>query len=261
MEEHRPEQQRREEREYRELSAEIAEIIRALGELEERWQTLNPQPEDRSAQTEGVNERILQFIQRWVRFPSAEMQLKLEPRIVDLSERSQRFPEQPPSFRWLHEVAAPLLQLRRITIPEGNTNNDFCVICHENFVFGEVARDLRCGHRYHQTCIFQWAAVQPNCPLCRVHINEAPAQVELVEIISTPSLQDVAVPLLQLPRITIPEGNTNNDFCIICQENFLFGEVARDLRCGHRFHETCIFRWAAAQPNCPSCRAHISEEP
>jgi len=92
-----PEQQRGEEREYRELSTKIAE-------LEERWQTLNPQPEDRRVQTEVVNERILQFIQRWVRFPSEEMQVELEQRIVELSERSQRFPEQPPSLRWLQEV-------------------------------------------------------------------------------------------------------------------------------------------------------------
>lgn len=89
------------------------------------------------------------------------------------SSSGERFPEKPPSFTWLQEVAIPLLQLLHIIFPEGNTNNGVCRICRENYLFGDVACDLRCDHRYHHPCIFEWATRQPIYPLCRVYINQA----------------------------------------------------------------------------------------
>lgn len=35
----------------------------------------------------------------------------------------------------------------------------------------------------------------------------------------------------------------------------------RRLRCGHHFHETCIFEWLRKSKQCPTCRGHFIAEP
>jgi hypothetical protein len=159
-------QPRGEESEFRELLAQMQEIIREVGELEERWQGLNP--ERRRAERQEIEERIIQVIERWQRFPHQapeQMHVELDRRIIELGERGQRFPDQ---FRWLQ-----LLRLPRTTIPEGHPHNEHCTVCRDEFLLGEVARDLPCGHRFHHRCIFQWVRMQPNCSRCRTDINQA----------------------------------------------------------------------------------------
>ena len=55
-------QPRGEESEFRELLVQMQEIIREVGELEERWQGLNP--ERRRAERQEIEERIIQVIER-----------------------------------------------------------------------------------------------------------------------------------------------------------------------------------------------------
>jgi hypothetical protein len=36
-------------------------------------------------------------------------------------------------------------------------------------------RRLRCGHRFHEACLFTWLRKAKRCPICRTHIREVPA--------------------------------------------------------------------------------------
>jgi hypothetical protein len=36
-------------------------------------------------------------------------------------------------------------------------------------------RRLRCGHRFHETCLFTWLRKVKRCPICRSHMREVPA--------------------------------------------------------------------------------------
>ena len=41
-----------------------------------------------------------------------------------------------------------------------------CAICMDDMEVGEVQRELRCGHGYHQQCIDPWLMKKGSCPLC-----------------------------------------------------------------------------------------------
>lgn len=164
----------------------IREIIREMGELEERWQGLNLQPEDRRAQSQGVNLRILRLV-ALVRpvyfdsFPSEE--------ITELGERCERFPQQLPSFTWLQAFVIPLFQLRQervvarnpvrptaIAISEehisdSNSITSSCPICHDDFRLREEVGRFHCGHIFHQICIAPWITIANTCPVCRTEFQ------------------------------------------------------------------------------------------
>ncbi len=48
----------------------------------------------------------------------------------------------------------------------------------------------------------------------------------------------------------VPEGTT----CSICLDEFSANSLARQLVCGHYFHENCLVPWLEANITCPLCR-------
>ncbi|XP_067046074.1 E3 ubiquitin-protein ligase TTC3-like isoform X3 [Acropora muricata] len=52
----------------------------------------------------------------------------------------------------------------------GGSEEDMCVICHEDMNLTSIVVTLECGHRYHSHCIRKWLlGEQSTCPTCRVH--------------------------------------------------------------------------------------------
>jgi hypothetical protein len=35
-------------------------------------------------------------------------------------------------------------------------------------------RRLRCGHQFHEQCLFQWLRKAKRCPICRCHMRDVP---------------------------------------------------------------------------------------
>jgi len=48
--------------------------------------------------------------------------------------------------------------------------------------------------------------------------------------------------------------------CVHCEDAEAFNSKWRRLRCGHQFHEQCIFEWLKKAQQCPMCRRHICEK-
>ncbi len=46
-----------------------------------------------------------------------------------------------------------------------------CIVCMETFTEGEKVRQLQCGHKYHQDCIFKWFESRNTCPICRTKVT------------------------------------------------------------------------------------------
>ncbi|KAM4041620.1 uncharacterized protein ACNLHF_012597 [Anomaloglossus baeobatrachus] len=59
-----------------------------------------------------------------------------------------------------------MLQTRNMS-PQEDTGS--CVICLTEFHLGEQITELRCNHKFHQTCILTWLQSTPTCPLCRIN--------------------------------------------------------------------------------------------
>merc|ERR1712129_190402 len=49
---------------------------------------------------------------------------------------------------------------------ESSTVQSQCTVCLESFRTGEELRVLPCFHRYHRSCIDEWLARSPACPIC-----------------------------------------------------------------------------------------------
>ncbi|KAM4040748.1 uncharacterized protein ACNLHF_012014 [Anomaloglossus baeobatrachus] len=74
----------------------------------------------------------------------------------------------PPAERWNpppnRTLQIDILQTRNWS-PQEDTGS--CVICLTEYQMGEQLTELRCKHKFHQTCILTWLQSNANCPLCR----------------------------------------------------------------------------------------------
>lgn len=58
--------------------------------------------------------------------------------------------------------------------------------------------------------------------------------------------------------IQSPQDTPSPCFCL---EDTQEGQVIRQLRCQHRFHQACIDPWLQLHPTCPNCRADVFAAP
>ncbi len=52
-------------------------------------------------------------------------------------------------------------------VPLTQTLAEPCCICLEPLAQRQVALTLRCGHVFHQECIWDWLGRRASCPLCK----------------------------------------------------------------------------------------------
>lgn len=48
--------------------------------------------------------------------------------------------------------------------------------------------------------------------------------------------------------------------CCICLKSKRWYQEIRELKCGHRFHFTCINKWTKEKKTCPQCRIPILQQ-
>ena len=51
--------------------------------------------------------------------------------------------------------------------------------------------------------------------------------------------------------------NTNDNFCVICQEDIQKNSIIREINCKHSFHINCIDKWFVDNKKCPMCKYEI----
>ncbi|KXS12127.1 hypothetical protein M427DRAFT_59813 [Gonapodya prolifera JEL478] len=83
-------------------------------------------------------------------------------------------------------------------------------------------------------------------------------------------LGTTALEFSQIPTQTVPPHPTSSssttsvpedDVCAVCLEQTPPGTRVKVLRCGHKFHEGCIWGWLEARRICPYCREPIDAAP
>ncbi|XP_051122486.1 E3 ubiquitin-protein ligase MPSR1-like [Andrographis paniculata] len=66
----------------------------------------------------------------------------------------------------LPATKASIDSMRTVDV-EGSEIGDQCVICLEEWVDGDKAREMPCKHRFHGKCIEKWLGIHGSCPVCR----------------------------------------------------------------------------------------------
>lgn len=62
----------------------------------------------------------------------------------------------------------PRIQHRISQIQQtANPDKQECIICFDDLDDKSKTIILRCGHKFHDSCIFEWLVVNPTCPMCR----------------------------------------------------------------------------------------------
>ena len=50
-------------------------------------------------------------------------------------------------------------------------------------------------------------------------------------------------------------------FCSICFTNVKKKTQMKQLKCDHKFHMKCIWKWLVKNPSCPICRVSVNKFP
>jgi len=76
------------------------------------------------------------------------------------------------------------------------------------------------------------------------------------------NLQDIKVGLinkniLKNSKIELHVCKLNNDLCVICQDDIMYNDIIRKIKCKHIFHIDCIDKWFSENKRCPTCKYEL----
>ena len=79
--------------------------------------------------------------------------------------------------------------------------------------------------------------------------------------VQLPEQTDVIVSLKESFFDSLPVREcSENELCIICQENIEPGTIIKQIKCGHEFHIECIRPWLTLESvSCPTCRTELCD--
>ncbi|KAM0901384.1 hypothetical protein ACQ4PT_020032 [Festuca glaucescens] len=64
-------------------------------------------------------------------------------------------------------VPASTVAMTKLPSPTvGDTREEYCHVCHDDFEEGDKLRMMPCAHAFHQHCIFSCLHVNRVCPVC-----------------------------------------------------------------------------------------------
>ncbi|CAF1341365.1 unnamed protein product [Adineta steineri] len=72
--------------------------------------------------------------------------------------------------RLTHAAKKALTKIPLVTIAGNSTIEESCVICLDTIKIGDIVRQLKCTHTFHQTCVDPWLINHRHCPLCNLDI-------------------------------------------------------------------------------------------
>jgi hypothetical protein len=88
--------------------------------------------------------------------------------------------------------------------------------------------------------------------------QERATQSGLDSVVTSPSILTIE-PTVPTPLLASPSQEnvrTTDDTCALCLEDYEVDEVLRELRCGHRYHASCVDEWLTrTKRTCPVCNA------
>ena len=91
-------------------------------------------------------------------------------------------------------------------------------------------------------------------PIRRQNMNRVDFSYEYLS-----QLKDVKIGLISKNILNKTEVklNTNDNFCVICQEDINISDIIREINCKHSFHINCIDNWFIENKKCPMCKYEI----
>ena len=91
-------------------------------------------------------------------------------------------------------------------------------------------------------------------PIRRQNINRIDFSYEFLTQLQDVKLGLISKNILNKTQIKL---NTNENFCVICQEDIDISDIIREINCKHSFHINCIDNWFIENKKCPTCKYEI----
>ena len=63
-----------------------------------------------------------------------------------------------------------IVKIKEHLFNDDEYSSELCSICLDNYKKEDILNELKCGHKYHNTCIDDWIKNNNTCPLCRLSI-------------------------------------------------------------------------------------------
>jgi hypothetical protein len=84
----------------------------------------------------------------------------------------------------------------------GETSEQYCAVCHDDFRKGDALRTMPCAHSFHERCIFRSLRLHHLCPVCDYELptNEEAVVLEACARAGSELFRFIKIARLQISR-------------------------------------------------------------